>query len=147
MTVEKNNLHLSPQAPKFAHITHGYATKTDTLSRIQLSFTFMIIVISCNVLKLCTMFWALFMEREDYLVTTGDGAASFLEYPDPKTGRMCVSTRYDIIDNICDPDLDVKPHNDELAAVVTKVKGTWSKEYSTYSTALDRDREYGSYFI
>lgn len=35
---------------------HGYAAKTDTLSRIQLSFTFMTIVISCNVFKLCTIF-------------------------------------------------------------------------------------------
>ena len=79
------------------------------------------------------------MEREDYLVTIGDDAASFLGYPDPKIERMCVSTRYDTINNVSDPDLDVKPHNDKLVAVVSQVKGTWSEEYSTYSAALDRD--------
>lgn len=65
--------------PKFAHVKSAFAKRLDTASRIQLSLTFLIIVIVCNTVKLLTMLWVVFMERKDYIVTLGDGAASFLE--------------------------------------------------------------------
>lgn len=41
--------------PTLAHVSHAYAQRLDTASRIQLSLTFLIIVIVCNSVKLATM--------------------------------------------------------------------------------------------
>ncbi|KAH5117022.1 hypothetical protein HBH71_117950 [Parastagonospora nodorum] len=132
--------------PRYAHVTRAFATRVNTASRIQLSLTFMIIVIVCNVTKLSTMLWIVSVERKDYIVTLGDGAASFLETPDPSTERLCVLSKPELVREI-KSSASGERHNDQLSRLVTQSKQTWTKQSSTYSNALNRDREIGSYFM
>lgn len=132
--------------PRFAHVAHAYTTRLDTLSRIQLSLVFLIIVIACNTIKLITMIWVVAVERKEYVVTLGDGAASFLERPDPTTERMCILSRKDIGYKISEINLH-KKHNDQLSKLVTQNDGTWVRQFTTYSNALNKDRQVGSYFM
>jgi hypothetical protein len=39
------------------------------------------------------MLWALYMEKSDFIVTLGDGTASFLEHHDPITEKFCVFSK------------------------------------------------------
>lgn len=136
----------SDNPPKFANVPHVFAKRVNTASRIQLSRTFLDIVIVCNSVKLLTMIWALFMERKHYIVTLGDGAASFLEQPDPTTERMCILSKENIVREVADAP-DRIEHNDQLSQLVGRSGKTWEKKYTTYSNALNRDREIGSYFM
>jgi hypothetical protein len=132
--------------PRFAHVTHAFAKNLDTASRIQMSLTFLIIVIVCNSVKLLTMLWVVMVERKDYLVTLGDGAASFLERPDSTTERMCILSKPEITSEVSDTTSRSK-HDDQLSRLMSHSKKRWAKQYSTYSNALNRDREIGSYFM
>jgi hypothetical protein len=136
----------SGNPPTFAHIDLVFAQRLDTDSRIQLSLTFLIIVIVCNSIKLPTMLWVVFMERKNYLVTLGDGAASFLEHPDSTTERMCILSKQEIVSEVADAPFKTQ-HNDQLSHLVTQSGKRWTKQLSTYSNALNRDREVGSYFM
>jgi hypothetical protein len=132
--------------PKFALVHQAYVKRLDTASRIQLSLTFLIIVIVCNAVKLLTMLWVVFMEQKDYIVTLGDGAASFLERPDPTTERMCILSKTEIVREVADAPYRSK-HDDNLSRLMAQSGKKWTKKYSTYSNALNRDREVGSYFM
>lgn len=132
--------------PLFAHVARAYAKNLDTASRIQLNLTFLIIVIVCNSVKLLIMLWVVIVERKDYLVTLGDGAASLLEIPDPTTERRCILSKPEITSEVADATLRLG-HDDQLSRLVSHSKKIWSKQYITYSNALNRDREIGSYFM
>ncbi|KAJ8113250.1 hypothetical protein OPT61_g4571 [Boeremia exigua] len=75
----------SPNAPEAMHVDTTLAYQTGSLSRIQISFPYMMVVIAFNVLKICIMAGALIGIRSDRMVTLGDAVASFLEFPDPIT--------------------------------------------------------------
>lgn len=75
--------------PKYARVTQGYGTKMRSGDRVQLSLSFLIVVIVCNAVKLAVMLWVLYMEKSDFIVTIGDAAATFLEYNDPNTEQFC----------------------------------------------------------
>lgn len=132
--------------PRYAHVSHAYAQRLDTASRIQLSLTFLVIVIVCNSVKLLTMLWVVFLERQDYIVTLGDGASTFLKSPDPKTERMCILSKPEVVCEVAEAPHAFK-HDDQLERLVTQSGKRWRKQYSTYSNALNRDREVGSYFM
>ncbi|KAF2035731.1 hypothetical protein EK21DRAFT_53760, partial [Setomelanomma holmii] len=121
-------------------------SSNDTSNNATLSLTFLIIVIVCNTVKLATMLWVVFMERKDYIVTLGDGASSFLELPDPTTERMCILSKPEIVEEVADAPHKMR-HNDQLSRLVTQSGKRWTKQYTTYSNALNRDREVGSYFM
>jgi hypothetical protein len=125
-----------PPLPKYAHSMQGFAKHiVGTSSRIQLSLVFILIVISCNIVKLATMLCVVFKERSEYLVTVGDGAASFLKHPDSRTEQMCVALRGKIVGKV----QSAKLQNDQLALMVRDSGSTWVKQYSKYSSALDRE--------
>lgn len=136
----------SDKPPKFANVPHVFARRLNTASRIQLSLTFLIIVIVCNTVKLLTMLWVVFMERKNYIVTLGDGAASFLEHPDSTTERMCILSKEEIVKEVKDIPHRSR-HNDRLSQLVGQSGKTWESKFTTYSNALNRDREVGSYFM
>jgi hypothetical protein len=83
----------SLSTPKFARVLHAFAKKLETVSRIQLSLKFLIIVIVCSSVKLLTMLWVVIVERRDNPVALGNGAASFLERSDPTTERICILSK------------------------------------------------------
>ncbi|CAI6340112.1 unnamed protein product [Periconia digitata] len=80
--------------PSFAHISYGYAIKANPEDRIQLSLNFLIIVIVCNAIKLSVMMLVLYREKSEFIVTIGDGVASFLEHRDPNTEKFCVFNKH-----------------------------------------------------
>jgi len=131
---------------EFAHIVDARALDVPTRSRIQLSLSFMIVVIICNAVKLAMMLWVLFLEKSNFIVTLGDGAATFLEYPDPNTRGLCVLSK-DAVITMCGPNRKQLTKGDELDNILQDAYGTWTKSYRAYSTALDRDRELGSSFM
>jgi hypothetical protein len=106
----------------------------------------MVIVIVCNATKLSTMLWIVSVERKDYIVILGDGAASFLGTPDPSTERLCVLSKPELVREI-KSSAPGERHNDQLSRLVNQSKQTWTKQFSTYSNALNRAREIGCYFI
>jgi hypothetical protein len=136
----------STNIPRFAHVSHVFAQRLDTASRIQLSLTFLVIVIICNSMKLFTMLWVVFMEQKDYIVTLGDGAASFLERPDPTTERMCILSKPAIVHEVSEAPFKGR-HDDQLSRLVTQSKRGWTEQFTTYSSALNKDRELGSKFM
>ncbi|PVI04090.1 hypothetical protein DM02DRAFT_519244 [Periconia macrospinosa] len=76
--------------PRFARISQGYGVTSRSVDRLQLSLSFLVVVIVCNAIKLAVMLWVLCVEKSDFLVTIGDGAASFLEHRDFTTEKFCV---------------------------------------------------------
>ncbi|KAF2678605.1 hypothetical protein K458DRAFT_348372 [Lentithecium fluviatile CBS 122367] len=137
---------ITPRDNIYLHIVGARARSVTSRSRIQLSLRFMIIVIVCNALKLAMMLWVLFLERSDFIVTLGDGAATYLEDPDPHTEGFSVFNREAIITNCGAGRVNVG-NTDRLGNLVQNAHGIWRKQYHNYSSSLDRDREIGSYFI
>ena len=129
-----------------AHIIDSRAEIVPTRSRIELSLRFMIIVIFCNAIKLGMMVWVLFREKRNFIVTLGDGAASFLESPDPTTEGLCTLSK-DTIVTMVGPHSVKSVKGDALGEVMSDAYSVWNKRYHTYSSALDRDRELGSSFM
>jgi hypothetical protein len=129
-----------------AVIVGALGVNVPSRSRIQLSLRFMIIVIICNAVKLGMMIWVLLWEKSEFIVTLGDGAASYLETPDPNTEGLCVLSKDAIVTM-------VGPHNvrdkksDMFGMLLNEAYGIWHKRYHTYSSTLDRDRELGSSFM
>jgi hypothetical protein len=76
--------------PISAHILQGFSTILPNQSRVQISLHFMIVVAVFNLLKLAAMALVLITDRNAYLVTIGDAAASFLKRPDTITDRKCI---------------------------------------------------------
>ena len=128
-----------------ADLRRVFAERVQSRSRLQLSLPFLAIVIACNAVKLCTMVCVMFMYKADYLVTMGDSAASFLEHPDPTTERMCIMSKGEIVE--ATQDNNKTTPKDQLDALVQQSRRTWTEQYRTYSSALDRDRQVGSTFM
>lgn len=82
--------------PSF-HITHGFATTTPSGSEVQIGIHFMVIVIFCNFMKLCTMSWTLRRPLSSQIVTIGDAISSFLKTPHPGTRGMSTLHRKAVI--------------------------------------------------
>lgn len=143
--LSRNVMKENANSPKFAHVAHVFVERiAATSSRIQVSLTFMLIVITCNFVKILTMLWVVFMERKHYIVTLGDGIASFIEHRDHTTDRMCMYTKPDIKHAVSVAKFQ---HDDELQTVITTAKTTWNKQFITYSNAMNRDREVGTYLL
>ena len=85
--------------PCYAHIVQSFSRKVPPRDRILFSFNFLIIVIACNATKLATMVYVLIMEKDNFIVTQGDCAASFLQTPDPWTAGMCMYSKEALVDS------------------------------------------------
>lgn len=157
----------------YAHVVEGYGRKVPTKSRVQLSLSFLIVVIVCNAIKLATMVWVLYMEKSDFIVTLGDGAASFLEYRDPTTEKYCVFTKEAIAAEVAhrrlkqeslqnsgfwndtsyprahdasELDGSAAPKMDHFEELVLNASGVWRDQKHLYST-IGRTREIGPSFM
>jgi hypothetical protein len=139
----------NPSIPKYAHISAAFSKLVGSTrkSRVQLSLTFMIIVVVCNTVKLCTMVYVLLIEKSDFLVTIGDCASSFLEHSDSITERMCVMSRDDIIDAVHDGSHRNSNPQDRLDILIQRSNRSWTQKSTKLSSALDKDRQLGSSFM
>lgn len=150
--------------PVYAHVVKGYGKNVPTRNRVQISLSFLLVVIACNAVKLCTMVWVLYMERSDFIVTLGDGVASFLEHPDPGTEKYCVFDKHAIVAEVAHRKLkreatlaSVTKEDgsivsfgskfDHFEELVLDSSGVWRDQTHRYSSALGKDREVGSSFM
>lgn len=140
--------HLTPDNSElYAHIVSARARIIpERKSRIQLSLTFLIVVVICNALKLAMMLSVLFLEKSDFIVTLGDAAASYLERPERSTERLCVANKATVILKTSSRH-DKHDRSDYLDELTEGSYGTWRKQSHPYSSALDRERQIGSYFM
>ena len=66
------------------------------ICRLQFAVPIMVVVLSCNFVKLFCMAFTVWTCREFSMVTLGDAVSSFLERRDPYTNGMCTVTKKDI---------------------------------------------------
>ena len=59
--------------------------EVEHLCKLEFSLAFALIVLACNIGKVCAIAFLLWKYRAPLLVTIGDAIASFLEEPDPTT--------------------------------------------------------------
>ncbi|KAJ9613924.1 hypothetical protein H2200_002060 [Cladophialophora chaetospira] len=76
--------------PENFEVDHCLSQKTEEQCSLQYSFTILLIVIGCDVVKIIAMAITLFRVLEPRLATLGDAIASFLETPDPYTRGCCL---------------------------------------------------------
>lgn len=156
----------------YARIAAAYGINVPTRSRIQLSWSFLLIVIVCNAVKLSIMLWVLYMEKTDFIVTLGDGAASFIEHPDPTTEKYCVFSKDAIRAEVAHrmskaeatrsllsdpstseaqfgsaPTVTTGPKADHFEDIVLNSNGMWRDQNHLYSSAIGKDRQVGSSFM
>jgi hypothetical protein len=140
-----NKVPVTDSTPKFAYVPHVFVQSVGARpSRIQASLTFLVIVIVCNFVKLLTMLWVVSKEHKDYVVTLGDGVASFLEYRDLTTQRMCMLSKKEITLGLR---LASLKHDDRPEELAMKSGTTWAKKNIRYSQARSRDMNVGTYLM
>lgn len=150
---------------RYAHVIEGYGSNIPSRSRIQISLSFLIIVIACNAIKLGIMVWVLYMEKSDFVVTIGDAVASFLEHRDDITEKYCTFNKdaitaevahrgarngisYSNLSSSSEPSkAGTVPKTDYLDELVLNSSGVWRDQTYPYSSALAKDREMGSSFM
>ena len=149
---------------RYARVVRGYGTNLPSKSRIQISLSFLLVVIVCNAIKLGIMIWALYMEKSDFIVTIGDAVASFLEHRDHMTEKYCVFNKDAITAEVAHRGAKNEAsfsgsygklessevatlktdHFDEL---VVSSSGVWRDQRHPFSSALGKDRELGTTFM
>lgn len=75
-------------------IEYCLGQKIDENCRLQFSLPVMVIVITCNVVKIICMVLVVLGDGSQPLVTVGDAIASFLDEPDPTTKNICLVDKY-----------------------------------------------------
>lgn len=76
-------------------VQYCLSQQVSDVCRLQFSLPIMLIVITCNVIKLLCIVLTL-MKNDKTLITMGDAIASFLSRPDPLTKGMGTTTMKDI---------------------------------------------------
>lgn len=66
------------------------------ICRLQFAVPIMVVVLSCNFVKLLCMAFTVWRCKEFNMVTLGDAVGSFLERPDRHTPGMCTATKKEI---------------------------------------------------
>ncbi|KAL5388976.1 hypothetical protein DPSP01_002681 [Paraphaeosphaeria sporulosa] len=83
-----SDIHDSTNGRIYASVVAGCGIDVPTKSRIQLSKSFLMIVIVCSTVKPSIKLWVLYVEKTDFMVTLGDAAASFVENRGPTTVKF-----------------------------------------------------------
>jgi hypothetical protein len=70
--------------PKFAHVVHGHARAAPPKDRLQLSLSFLAVVILCNAVKLGVMLWVLLLEMQRRPLSIGQTPRPRVSVSSPK---------------------------------------------------------------
>ncbi|KAF3033635.1 hypothetical protein E8E12_004407 [Didymella heteroderae] len=126
--------------PVSAHVDHAFSRKKVGNSRLQLSLVYILVVIACNALKLSIMIWTLIIDRSAYIVTLGDGVASFLQHPDPVTRSHCMLGKEEMLYK-----LGYMPYHElegeELDTFNLRVDGVWLPQRRRFFALMGQDRQ------
>lgn len=140
-TLSNSTAYDYPTWPPLAHVTHGIAKIVTPESRLQISLTFMLVVIFFNSLKLAVMGWILFTDKSAYIVTLGDAAASFLERPDPTTRHQCTLGKEEMLFTRDRMPCVAPGNSEELDTLSLPSQGMWRPGRRECFLVLGRDRQ------
>lgn len=73
------------------------AKRVEPRCKLQFSIQILVVVIICNCIKSVLMFWTLWYQHEETLVTFGDALASWLDEPDDLTINRCLMGKNEVI--------------------------------------------------
>ncbi len=76
-------------------VKYCLSQKVEDQCRLEFAVPIMIVVLSCNLVKLLCMIVTIWTCREATFVTLGDALSSMLENPDRNTVGMCIATKKD----------------------------------------------------
>jgi hypothetical protein len=76
-------------------VDYCLSQKVEDQCRLQFAVPIMVVVLTCNFIKLLAMTVALWKCREPTFVTLGDALDNLLERPDPYTVGMCIAAKKD----------------------------------------------------
>jgi hypothetical protein len=122
-----------------AHILHGFSTKLENQSRVQISLYFMIIVVTFNFFKLAIMTLVLVTDRNAYLVTIGDAAASFLKRPDTCTDGKSTLGKEELFVTLGLQPLHPVSNAEEAKDLHLRSQGTWLPRPRPYLFSINRN--------
>jgi hypothetical protein len=130
--------------PSMMHVHEGMTTNVGRGSRIQVNIYFMAVVLLFNLLKLVIMTSALVIGRSDPLVTLGDAAASFLEYPEPLTEGKCTLETQKLFTSYEDPakmdaSRDPQANDDD-----SFLSGEWKPRLRKYCSSIGYDKAWSA---
>ena len=83
----------APPPDKIKNIDHCLSEIVEEKCKVQFSLHIIVVVILCNVVKLCSMILILWKYKNPTLVTIGDAVSSFLDDSDITTKGMCLASK------------------------------------------------------
>jgi hypothetical protein len=92
-------------------VAYGLSQRTRNSTAIQISASFMAIVVICNGFKIVAIYFTLKEVSTDHIITQGDAVSSFLREPDCTTVGRCTWDRKRFVQN----DLGIYPDQDKFA--------------------------------
>jgi hypothetical protein len=122
-------LALNPDSWMFPpfHIDYAFSKPVEDSCSVQISLAFMLVVVTCNALKMAVIYRTLKEPLFSHILTFGDAVSSFLEYPDPTTVGFCILEKGDIINNLQNKSSDcIKPWHYHRRFVENKTRERWS---------------------
>jgi hypothetical protein len=122
-------LALNPDSWMFPpfHIDYAFSEPVENSSSVQISLVFMLVVVTCNALKMIVIYRTLKEPLSSQILTLGDAVSSFLEHPDPITVGFCALEKGDIMRNLKTPNSDhVKPWQYHRRFVENSTRERWA---------------------
>jgi hypothetical protein len=135
-----SEISVSDSWPVSAHVDHAFSQSRPAMSRLQLSLTYILVVITCNVLKLSVMIWTLIIDRSTYIVTMGDSIASFLQRPDLITRHNCALGKEETLYKLGYMPYH-EPEGEALDTLALRVDGMWLPDRRRYFALMGQDRQ------
>jgi hypothetical protein len=109
------------------HIDYAFSEPVQNSSSIQISLAFMLVVVTCNSLKMAVIYRTLKEPLFSQILIFGDAVSSFLEHPDPTTVGFCTLEKGDIIKNLQNPSSDYfKPWKYHRRFVENSTRERWA---------------------
>jgi hypothetical protein len=129
--------------PIALHIRSAYSKILTDESQLELSLSFMLVVIICNITKLIIMYLVLRNRKMDFLITLGDAISSFLQQPELLTHGYCSLSYQNLLIRL---GLRSPPSKDkaklEKYQNSREVRGVWVGGRKGYISALGYKRGY-----
>lgn len=123
------------------HIVGAFARPL-TNSEVQMSLTFLMIVIACNTIKVGCLGFLLWKGTDDTnppLVTIGDAISSFLEAPDSSTRGHCTYSRTEFLWKTGHLKRTLAREQDGRAAKWDRrCEGIWEERVNNYGSAISK---------
>lgn len=120
----------------------GANARPVTNSEVQMSLTFLMVVIACNAVKVACLGFLLWKSTDDMnppLVTIGDAISSFLEAPDSSTRGYCTYSKAEFFWKTGHLKRTLAREQDGRAAKWDRrCEGIWEERTNNYGSAISK---------